>query len=380
MQSDTHSAIENQGSTLFGDPFPWYAKMRRESQVFYDAEQESWMVFCYEDVKHIFANWQMFSSKIPHPPEQTDFTESMNYTDPPKHQTLRSLVAKVFTARRVEELAPRIQQIAHELIDRVQKSDRMDFMHDFASPLPVILIAEILGVPTEDRADFKQWSDGIVVLDPFSLEAMANYFRSLIEQRRKTPGKDLISDLIAVQEAGETLSARELVDFCIVLLVAGNETTTSLLGNSILCFEEYPEALARLKHEPALLPLAIEEVLRYRSPVQAMDRFTKVETQLGGQTIPAGQKVTVWIGAANRDAAQFACAEEFMIDRNPNPHLSFGHGIHFCLGAALARLEGEIALKAVLERLPNLRMTPNVALDFIPSVAVHGVTSLPVLL
>jgi cytochrome P450 len=177
MQSNSQSTIENQGSTLFGNPFPWYAKMRCESPMFYDAEQESWMVFGYEDVKHVFANWQVFSSKIPHPPEQTDFTESMNYTDPPKHQTLRSLVAKVFTARRVEELAPRIQKIAHELIDRVEKCDRMDFIHDFASPLPVILIAEILGVPTEDREDFKQWSDGIVVLNPLALEAMANYFR-----------------------------------------------------------------------------------------------------------------------------------------------------------------------------------------------------------
>jgi cytochrome P450 len=380
MQSNAHSAIENQDSTFLGNPFPWHSKMRRESPIFYDSEQESWMVFCYEDVKHVFANWQMFSSKIPHPPEQMNFTQSMNYTDPPKHQTLRSLVAKVFTVRRVEELAPRIQQISHELIDRVQSCDHMDFVHDFAIPLPVILIAEILGVPIEDRENFKQWSDGIVVLDPSALEAMATYFRHLIKQRRKAPGKDLISDLIAVQEAGKTLSAQELLDFCIVLLVAGNETTTNLLGNAILCFEEYPEALVRLKQEPALLPLAIEEVLRYRSPVQAMERFTKVETKIGGQMIPAGQRVTVWIGAANRDEAQFECAEEFIIDRNPNPHLSFGHGIHFCLGAALARLEGEIALKTVLERLPNLRIAPNVVLDFIPSIAVHGVTSLPVLL
>jgi cytochrome P450 len=380
MQSNSNSAAENQDSTRFGNPFPWYAQMRRESPVFYDAEQESWMVFGYEDVKYVFANWQMFSSKIPHPPGQTDFTESLNFTDPPKHLTLRSLVAKVFTARRVEELAPRIQQIAHELIDRAQKSDRMDFMHDFAIPLPIIVIAEILGVPTDDREDFKRWSDGIVVFDPLALEAMANYFRRLIIQRRETPGKDLISDLIIAHEDGETLSAQELVDFCIVLLVGGNETTTSLLGNAILCFEEYPEAFVRLKQEPALLPLAIEEVLRYRSSVQAMDRFTKVETQLGGQTIPAGQKVTVWMGAANRDAAQFDRAEEFIIDRNPNPHLSFGHGIHFCLGASLARLETEIALKAVLERLPNLRIAPNVLLDFIPSMAVHGVQSLPTLL
>lgn len=226
----------------FSNPFPWYAKMRRESPVFYDAEQQSWMVFRYEDVKYVFANWQLFSSKVPHPPEQTDFTQSLNFTDPPKHRSLRSLVAKVFTARRVEELAPRITHITDELIDRVQAQHRMDFVHDLAIPLPVIVIAEILGVPVADRADFKRWSDGIVVLDPAALKAMADYFRHLLEERRKQPGKDLISDLIAAHEAGETLTAQELVDFCIVLLVGGNETTTNLLGTAILCFHEYPAA------------------------------------------------------------------------------------------------------------------------------------------
>lgn len=361
------------------NPFPWYAKMRRESPVFYDAEQQSWMVFRYEDVKSVFANWQLFSSKVPHPPEQTDFTQSLNFTDPPKHRSLRSLVAKVFTARRVEELAPRITQITHELIDQVQAQHRMDFVHDLAIPLPVIVIAEILGVPVGDRADFKRWSDGIVVLEPAALKAMADYFRHLLDERRKQPGTDLISDLIAAHEAGETLTAQELVDFCIVLLVGGNETTTNLLGNAILCFHEYPAAYERLKQELNLLPLAIEEVLRYRSSIQGIERFTKVETQLGGQTIPAGQMVTVWMGSANRDAAQFERAEEFVVDRDPNPHVAFGNGIHFCLGAPLARLEAAIVLRAVLERLPNLRIDPAATLEFIPTTTVHGLTSLPVL-
>lgn len=365
---------------LFGNPFPYYAKMRRESSVFYDAEQQSWMVFCYEDVKRVFADWQTFSSKIPHPAEQTDFTQSLNFTDPPKHRSLRSLVAKVFTARRVEELAPRITQITHELIEQVQGQKQIDFMDNLAIPLPVIAIAEILGVPVADRADFKRWSDGIVVLDPIAPKAMADYFRHLLEQRRQNPGKDLITDLIAAHEAGETLTAQELVDFCIVLLVGGNETTTNLLGNAILCFNEYPEAWERLKQEPQLLPLAIEEVLRYRSSVQGIKRFTKVETQLGGETIPAGQMVTVWMGSANRDETQFERPDEFVIERDPNPHLSFGNGIHFCLGAPLARLKGKIVLSVVLERLPNLRIDPNATLEFIPSIGIHGVKSLPILL
>ncbi|MBE9051376.1 cytochrome P450 [Nostocales cyanobacterium LEGE 11386] len=372
--------MKEQNSMLIGNPFPWYAQMRRESPVFYDAEQQSWMVFRYEDVKRVFADWQIFSSQIPHPPEQTDLTQSFIYTDPPKHQSLRSLVAKVFTARRVEELAPRITQITHELIDKVQGQNHIDFMHDLAIPLPVIVIAEILGVPVADRADFKHWSDGIVVSDPAALQAMADYFRHLLKQRRQHSGKDLISNLIAAHEAGETLTAPELIAFCIVLLVAGNETTTNLLGNAILCFNEYPEAFARLKRSPQLLPLAIEEVLRYRSSVQGMERFTKVETQLGGQMIPSGQMVLAWTGAANRDETQFDRPDEFVIDRDPNPHLSFGNGIHFCLGAPLARLEGKIMLSAVLERLPNLRVDPNAALEFIPSMAIHGVKSLPVLL
>jgi cytochrome P450 len=264
------------------------------------------------------ANWQLFSSQVQHPPEQTDFTQSLNYTDPPKHQSLRSLVAKVFTPRHVEELAPRITQITHELIDRVQGQHRMDFVHDLAIPLPVIVIAEILGVPVADRADFKRWSDGIMMMDPDALKAIADYFRQLLKERRQHPGKDLISELIAAHDAGETLTAQEeLVDFCLVLLV--------------------------------------------------------------GQTIPAGQMVTVWMGAANRDETQFDRAEEFIIDRNPNPHVAFGNGIHFCLGAPLARLEAKLVLNAVLERLPNLRIDPGATLEFIPTTIVYGLASLPVL-
>jgi cytochrome P450 len=369
---------KKQNSQIFSDPFFWYAKMRRESPVFYDPACASWMVFSYQDVKRVFTDWQTFSSKIPHPPEQKDFTQSLNYTDPPKHRSLRSLVAQVFTARRVEALAPRITEITHSLIDKVQGQGRMDFMHDLAIPLPVIVIAEILGIPVEDRADFKRWSDGIVVLDPEALTAMADYFRHLLEQRRWKLGNDLISDLIAAHEEGEKLTAQELVDFCIVLLVGGNETTTNLLGNAILCFHEYPEAFLALQNEPTLLPIAIEEVLRYRSSIQAMERIAKVETQLSNQTIFPGQVVTVWIGSANRDETQFERAEEFVVDRDPNPHLAFGNGIHFCLGAPLARLEAKIVLNAVLERLPNLHIDPNAILEFIPSHDIHGLKSLPV--
>lgn len=202
----------------------------------------------------------------------------------------------------------------------------------------------------------------------------------MLEKRRQNPGTDLISDLLAAHDESETLTAQELVDFCIVLLVGGNETTTNLLGNAILCFDEYPNAFERLKQEPQLLPLAIEEVLRYRASVQGMERLSKVEIQLGGQIIPPGQIVTVWMGSANRDETQFEHPEQFVVDRNPNPHVAFGSGIHFCLGASLARLEAKIVLDAVLKHFPNLRIDPIAKIEFIPSMSVLGVKSLPVLL
>ncbi|MBD2775298.1 cytochrome P450 [Iningainema tapete] len=379
MQLNQQSLDKKQDFQLLDNLFPWYAKMRRESPVFYDSTSESWIVFNYQDVKRILSDWQTFSSKVPHPPEQTDFTQSLNFTDPPKHRSLRTLVAQVFTQRRVELLAPRIAELAHELIDRVFEQGRMDFIHDFSIPLPVIVIAEILGIPIEEREDFKRWSDGIMVEDKSAYRAMGDYFRDLLEQRRGKQGKDLVSDLIAAHEGGEKLTAQELVDFCMVLLVAGNETTTNLLANAIVCFHEYPLAYERLKNEPTLLPLAIEEVLRYRSPVQMISRLTKVETQIGNQTIPAGQLIQVCLGSANRDERQFERADEFVIDRQPNEHVAFGNGIHFCLGAPLARLEATIGLRAVLERLPNLRITQDAKLEPNATKDVHGLKALPVL-
>lgn len=364
---------------IVGDPFAEYARMRHETPVHYDAEQQIWTAYRYEDVRRIFADWQLFSSKVPHPPEQTDFTQSLNFTDPPKHRSLRSLVAKVFTAKRVEELAPRMIQITNELLDRVQDQGRMDFIHDFAIPLPVIVIAEILGVPVERRADFKHWSDGVMEQNLTAHRAMGDYFRELIQQRAGQPGQDLVSDLIAVHEGGEMLSAQELVDFCMVLLVAGNETTTNLLANTIVCLHEFPDAYERLRNEPALLNLAIEEVLRYRSPAQILPRYTKADTQVGDQEIPAGQLIHVNVGSANRDEAKFDRADQFVIDRDPNEHLAFGNGIHFCLGAPLARLEAKIGLRAVLERLPNLRIDPTATLELVPVPDVHGLKALPVL-
>lgn len=212
--------IHNNPFPRSGERFSWYAKMRRESPVFYNFTNKAWMVFRYEDVKRILSDWQTFSSKVPFPPEQKDFTQNLNFTDPPQHRTLRTLVAKVFTQQRVESLAPRLRAITQELLDHVQAQGRMDFIHDFSAPFPVIVIAEILGTPIEERDDFKRCSEGSVAGDFSAQRAMGDYFRDLLQQRRGQLGTDLISELLAVHEAGKTLTAQELVDFCIVLLVA----------------------------------------------------------------------------------------------------------------------------------------------------------------
>ncbi len=364
------------------DPFPWYARMRRESPVLGDAESGSWIAFSYEDAQRVLTDYGTFSSKVPFPPEQKDFTQSLNFIDPPRHKSIRSLVQQAFTWKRVEEMEPRITELVHELIDAIEVRDETDLVAEFAVPLPVIVIAEILGVPVEDREDFKRWSDGAVSndQDQTAIRDLANYFRRLIEERAGENRGDLIGALVAAHEAdGTVLSEQELVDFCIVLLVGGNETTTSLIANAVLCLDEHPEALERLRDDRTLVPSAIEETLRYRSPVQMMRRSCVAETELGGGDRHAAQFILAHLGSANRDEARFERPEEFRIDRKPNRHIAFGQGIHFCLGAPLAHLEAKVALEALLERLPNLRVDPDVRLEPIPSPVFHGVTALPVL-
>ena len=354
-------------------PFSWLAKMRQSAPVFYDTEQQLWMVFRYDE-------WKTFSSKLPKPAEQKDFTESLAATDPPKHQSLRSIVQKVFTANRVEALAPRITELTHELLGQMKQHKQVDLVHAFAIPLPIIVIAEILGIPLQDREDFKRWSDGIMAQDQTATKDMADYFRQLLKDRRDHPGNDLITDLIAAYEGGEKLTGQELVDFCIILLVAGNETTTNLITNSIWCLHEHPDDYQRLRNDLSLLPMAIEEVLRYRSPITYLERYTQVETKIGNQIIPQGQLVRAWLISANRDEHHFENADRLIIDREPNKHLAFGNGIHFCLGAPLARLEAKIALKALLKEFPHLRVDSKLPLKPIPTLRVHGLETLSVLL
>ncbi|NMR29196.1 cytochrome P450 [Crystallibacter degradans] len=371
------------------NPYPHYEAMRETAPVFHDEQTGIWHVFKYDDVHRVLSEHATFSSQMP-PGDQSEtgqlFAASLINTDPPRHRQLRSLVSQAFTPRAVEALGPRITGITGELLDQFASAGTADLVQELAYPLPVIVIAELMGIPPEDRDRFKVWSDSIVSqttggdgeADHALFGELVEYFLNMIEQRRRTPGHDLISALLAAEIDGQQLTVPELLGFCALLLVAGNETTTNLIGNAVLTFTEHPGTVERLLAEPELLPHAIEEVLRYRSPVQAMYRATVADATLGDQRIPAGSLLIAWIGSANRDPRQFERAEEFDVDRPPFHHLAFGQGVHFCLGAPLARLEAKIALQAVLSRLPGLTVLPAPPLERVDSTIIYGPKQLPV--
>ncbi|KHL04372.1 cytochrome P450 [Sinomonas humi] len=374
------------------DPFALYRSLRDESPVLFDAQRQAWNVFRYDDVQRVLSDHHVFSSQLAGsrgPGQGGLFASSLISTDPPRHRQLRSLVTQAFTPRAVDALAPRITEISDELLGRAAAAGEMDLIDDFAYPLPVIVIAELMGIPPEDRDRFRRWSDVVVSQTRAGApapaaghseaqEEMGHYFLDMIEHRRSDPGEDLISRLLAAQIEGEHLSVPELLGFCALLLVAGNETTTNLLGNAVLTFLERPHLVERLRADGDALPAAVEEVLRFRSPVQSMYRIAAQDVTLSGQQIPAGARLVAWIGSANHDERQFPAPEEFDIDRTPNRHLAFGQGIHFCLGAPLARLEARIALTALLRGLPGLALRSAEDLTRMDSSIVYGLKHLPV--
>ncbi len=309
--------------------------------------------------------------------------------DPPDHTRLRSLVQLAFTPRRVEGMRDRIQSLARELRVSMAKEKQKDLIGDFALPLPTTVIAEMLGVPAADRHKFHRWSSRIISLNWSAWDAMKGlpavwrflkYIRRLVKSRRSSSKDDLISALVQAEEAGDCMSEDELVAMIFLLLVAGHETTVNLIGNGMLALLEHPEQLEKLQNDPSLTASAVEELLRFASPLEtATERFTREDVPIAGVTIPQGSLVFAAIASANRDEAQFSNARQVDICRDPNRHVSFGVGVHFCLGAALARLEGQIAIRTLLDGTADwkLAVAPE-ALRWRRGLVLRGLESLPV--
>ncbi|MDF2679643.1 MAG: hypothetical protein K0R47_833 [Brevibacillus sp.] len=369
-------------------PFPIYCELREKTPVRFDEERGSWDVFRYEDVHRILKDPAAFSSRR----GLEVRGETLLTMDQPKHTHMRNLVNKAFTPKAINDLAPRITSITNELLDQVIKDGKMDVVHDLATPLPVIVIAELLGVPSKDRMLFKDWSDTMVkgvegnsdeafaqmVAERDKAESeLAEYFLTILNERRKKPEDDLVSALLDAEIDGEKLQEQEILRFCILLLVAGNETTTNLITNAIRLMTEQPAIQDQVRQHPELVKTTVEETLRYYPPIVAIGRITTQDVEIGGQLIRKGQQVVSWVGSANRDPEKFENPDSFLPDRKPNPHMGFGFGIHFCLGAPLARLEAQIALEIMLSRFSDMQFVKT-ALTPIPSPFVFGVKSYPI--
>jgi cytochrome P450 len=360
----------------------WFAMMRESEPVSRDERYGAWHVFRYADIAQVLADPITFSSDLtgllPPQPEIELFSKG-NFVrmDPPRHEKLRRIVSKAFTPRVVAELEPRISAITEELLDAVAGSPEFDVVAALAYPLPVTVIAELIGVPIADREQFRRWADSLLggpVPDTFmpdeatlqqrgaEMREMIDYLLAHIRARRGTPTNDLTSTLIAAEVDGEHLDDEEIVGFLGVLLIAGHITTTTLVTNTILCLDQHPDAAAALRSDLSRMPAALEEVLRHRAPFPRLARLTTADTTVGGTMVRAGQALNLWLASANHDERQFEDPDRFDVDRNPNPHLSFGHGIHFCIGAPLARLEGRIAMTALLNRCPDLAVGDGVQL------------------
>jgi cytochrome P450 len=362
-----------------------YARMRAESPVHLqpglDGETPIWFVTRYDDVVALLTDNERFvvDPALALTPEELEalaadgfqpderVNENLLAKDGADHRRLRRLVTKAFTPRMVEGLRPRIQEIADELIDRVAADGRMELVDDFAFPLPITVIAELLGIPVQDQDRFRVWSSNVVMpaLTPEQRELAARhadefiaYLDELFAQRRAEPTDDLVSALVQAEDEGDTLSENELYSMVVLLIVAGHETTVSLITNAVYALLSHPDQLAALRADPSLMPGAVEELLRFDSPVErTITRWVAADGELGGQALTRGDLVIAVVGSANRDAAQFAHADELDLHRDSSTkHVGFGRGPHYCLGAPLARLETEIALETLLRRLANLRL------------------------
>jgi cytochrome P450 PksS len=386
------------------DPYPFFTRLRAEApvhRVWLSAGLHAYLVTRYDDVMTVLKDERFGKDKTRAlTPEQLKkqpwlpavfrpLTRNMLDLDPPDHTRLRALVQKAFTPGLVEGLRGRIQELADGLLDAVIARGRMDLVRDYALPIPTTIIAEMLGIPSTDRHRFQRWSRALLSasFSPWSVLwtipsvlAFLGYIRKQVRAYQSAPGAGLLGALVAAEEAGDALSEDELLAMVVLLLIAGHETTVHLIGNSVLALLAHPDQAARLRDDPALLRSAIEEFLRYDGPLMtSTERYTREDVTIAGTTIPHGSMVFPVLASANRDERQFARPDELDLAREPNRHLAFGLGPHYCLGAPLARLEGQIAIGTLLRRLPSLSLAlPRKKLRWRRGIALRGLEALPV--
>jgi cytochrome P450 len=385
---------------ILADPYPLYRRLRSEDPVHWDPYLHAWVVTRYADVVTVL---QRFSADRTPTPERLAsmgmeqlspiarvMVKQMLFLDPPQHNRIRGLAAVAFTPRRVEQLRSRIQEITEELIDRVEGQGEMEIMETLANPLPAIVTAGLLGVPARDHNRLKNWSqDFAEVLGNFqhnpdrasrvlsSLEEMTAYFRDAVRREAGEPTEGLVNALTTAEVDGDRLTEEEVIANVIVTMVGGQETTTNLIGNGLLTLLRNPDELERLRADPSLVPSAVEELLRYESPSQHTARLAPNDIEVGGQLIRERQAVIAVMGAANRDPERFTDPDRLDFAREDNRHLAFGWASHFCFGAPLARIEGQIAFATLLRRLPGLRLQPG-PITWRQNLGLRGLTALRV--
>jgi cytochrome P450 len=383
---------------LLQDPHPIYAKLRSAAPVsqlqLMMSDSTGWLVTTYAEAREAFTHSALSRDQMAHVQDswleervRTAMNAHMLNADPPDHTRLRRLVAKVFTMRRINSLEPRITEIADGLLDQIKADEPVNVIDAYAFPLPMQVICDLLGVPGDDRDDFREWSN-IVLAGAFAgpekmqtaAKAMISYIKRLLTDKRENPADDLLSDLVQVRDEGDALTEDELIAMVFLLLVAGHETTVNLIGNGLYQLMLHPDQLARLQADRSLVPSAVEEILRYEGPLRmALPRFATEDFELGGQQIRKGDMVFISTLSANRDDEQFEEAETFDVGRERSPHVAFGHGLHFCLGAPLARLEGRIAFERLLDRFDGFAFATDPAeLTWRPSGLLRGLQTLPV--
>jgi cytochrome P450 len=391
-------------AAFFTDPYGTYARMRRDDPVYRDPATGIWFLTRYRDLVALaedrrFSNTrvsQFFAGVSPELADEVEvvrrfFADWLGFVDPPQHTRLRRLTARAFSPRRVAALRGYVQTVVDAAVDRVADAGDADLIAELALPVPAQVIACLLGVPAPDVEQFKSWTEDVLrvpawVGDPDEnlriahrgVQNLEQYFRDLIAWRRRNPADDLLGVLVRADQDGQLLTEQELVSTCALLLVAGHETTTYLIGNGTLALLRHPAELARLRAQPELIESAVEELLRYDGPVAGIARLASQDSDIGGQLIPAGQVAMGMLGAANRDPEVFHDPDRLDIGRRDSHHLGFGDGRHFCPGAAMARLEARIALCCLMTRLPRLQLATD-DLNWTNSLAIRGVTKLPVL-